>query len=547
MTTPQAGILLYEPNSMVLARRSNLQPTPTAATDSASPHVDSPVLRTNFTTPAPYDEYKESPSPVLGDSTAVLGEFGPQTPKVQTLSVFAGATIGTGLGILFYQLQIGTEWLKVVSLPGDLYIRALRCLIVPMVFCVLTIVVAETVALGRTSIFRLRTLLPYLVSSITAALQGTALAMVFQSFFVAATKGPTHGAPVTTSYNLTMQCADGLFLAAVNGSLGCFANSSSVSEAVFGAKSMVAAAAVGSNLGQLSLMDQVTAIANLVVTANIFGSLVDGSLLSIVFFSFPLGYVVAHSTDGSDDSNLILSLLRQLRNVFLRLLYGLLKVTPIAVGFLIAAAVAKFDFQGGNQVGYLFVAYLIGVVTHTLIVLPLIVSIWTKSNPFTFLRHLVPAYVFAFGCASSMATLPVAVACIQRAKVSRALSLVAMPFGTPANLNGPALYYPIAVVFMATIDGHGDKLTPLRWIFIFIVGWLGSMGTAPVPNGGMVYLMTLWTTCFPSVTLPPSFAVVLAADFIRDRISTVVNVNGNAMVTRILADEIDATFEVQFL
>ncbi|KAH9114647.1 hypothetical protein LEN26_000137 [Aphanomyces euteiches] len=294
-----------------------------------------------------------------------------------------------------------------------------------------------------------------------------------------------------------MQCADGLFLTAVNGSLGCFANSSSVPEAVFGAKSMVAAAAVGSNLGQLSLMDQVTAIANLVVTANIFGSLVDGSLLSIVFFSFPLGYVI-----------------------------------PIAVGFLIAAAVAKFDFQGGNQVGYLFVAYLIGV---------------TKSNPFTFLRHLVPAYVFAFGCASSMATLPVGMACIQRAKVSRALSLVAMPFGTPANLNGPALYYPIAVVFMATIDGHDDKLTPLRWIFIFIVGWLGSMGTAPVPNGGVVYLMTLWTTCFPSVPLPPSFAVVLAADFIRDRISTVVNVNGNAMVTRILADEIDATFEVQFL
>ncbi|CAK4598223.1 unnamed protein product, partial [Aphanomyces euteiches] len=278
-----------------------------------------------------------------------LGEFGPQTPKVQTLSVFAGATIGTGLGILFYQLQIGTEWLKLVSLPGDLYIRALRCLIVPMVFCVLTIVVSETVALGRTSIFRLRTLLPYLVSSITAALQGTALAIVFQSFFVAATKAPTRGAPVTTSYNLTMQCADGLFLTAVNGSLGCFANSSSVPKAVFGAKSMVAAAAVGSNLGQLSLMDQLTAIANLVVTANIFGSLVDGSLLSIVFFSFPLGYVVAHSTDGSEDSNIILSLLRQLRNVFLRLLYGLLKVTPIAVGFLIAAAVAKFDFQGETK------------------------------------------------------------------------------------------------------------------------------------------------------------------------------------------------------
>ncbi|CAK4249577.1 unnamed protein product [Aphanomyces euteiches] len=305
-----------------------------------------------------------------------------------------------------------------------------------MVFCVLTIVVSETVALGRTSIFRLRTLLPYLVSSITAALQGTALAIVFQSFFVAATKAPTRGAPVTTSYNLTMQCADGLFLTAVNGSLGCFANSSSVPKAVFGAKSMVAAAAVGSNLGQLSLMDQVTAIANLVVTANIFGSLVDGSLLSIVFFSFPLGYVVAHSTDGSEDSNIILSLLRQLRNVFLRLLYGLLKVTPIAVGFLIAAAVAKFDFQGETNAG-------------------------------------------PFKCA-----------------------------GVPNGI---------------------------------------SMGTAPVPNGGVVYLMTLWTTCFPSVPLPPSFAVVLAADFIRDRISTVVNVNGNAMVTRILADEIDATFEVQFL
>ncbi|KAF0691354.1 Aste57867_17395 [Aphanomyces stellatus] len=570
------GVLLYEGGGLDGDRHrgmSTANPSSTGQSSSSRPRHPLPHesfnLRTNFTTAQPTthvydDDDKPSPSPILGDyvdhrglynttTSPTPGDFGPTPPTLQAWVVLVSAVVGAGLGVLFFNLHIGPEWLKVVSLPGNLYVRALQCLIVPMVFCVLTIVVAETVSMGRTSIFRLRTLVPFLLSSLLAAAQGTALAYMFQSAFTKHTSQvATAAPPVVTTFNLTMLCANGLVVAAVNNTVACLAPSlvaNATTTTTFVAQSQTAAAAVGSAMGQLSLMDQVTGILDLMVTSNIFHSLVDGDLLSIVIFSFPLGYVVAKSTcDVDGRPNVVLVLLRQLRNIFLLLLHGLLTVTPAAVGFLMAAAIAKFDAQGitnvMSQIGTLFAAFLIGVCTHNLVVLPLLVFLTTKSNPFAYMQQLVPAYVFAFSCASSMATLPVVVVCIQRAAVSRTLALITMPFGTPVNMNGAGLYYPLAVVFMACMAGVGDRLDLSRWAIIFVVGWLGSMGTAPVPNAGMVYILTLWKTCFPADPLPTSFAFIVAADFIVDRIATAANVNGNAMVTRILADQVDETFEV---
>ncbi|KAF0692076.1 Aste57867_16791 [Aphanomyces stellatus] len=571
-----AGILLYDGQSRDRqASATNPSSNGTAKSNRPrnTPH-ESYNLRTNFTTQLPpetpaslhhlqsaYDEYKISPSPILGDQvplerppTAGISGYDddgmPLLPSFNPLAITAGAVAGLGFGILFFYLHLGPEWQKVLTLPGNLYIRALRCLIVPMVFCVLTIVVAENVSMGRTSIFRLRTLVPFLASGWTATAQGAIIAYVFKGYFATGGGGGSSIASppanaVATAFNLTMQCANGLYLASTPTGLACAAPDAT--NATFMAHSLAASAGVGASMNQLSLMDQVTAILNLMVTSNILTSLVNGDLLSIVLFCFPLGYVVAKSTDSSE-TNHVLSLLRQLRNLFLLLLFGLLRATPVAIAVLLASAIAAFDANHLDtmmtQIGYYFASFLVGVFTHNMLVLPALVFAWTRANPFAFMAKLVPAYLFAFSCASSMATLPLAVACIQRAAVSRHLALVTMPFGTPANMNGCALYYPISVVFMASTAGLADQLTISRWAIIVVVGWMGSMGTAPVPHAGLVYVLTLWSTCFPAVPLPPSFSILVAADFIFDRIATAMNVNGNAMVTRILADQVDETFEV---
>ncbi|OQR82278.1 dicarboxylate/amino acid:cation (Na or H) symporter (DAACS) family protein [Thraustotheca clavata] len=163
-----------------------------------------------------------------------------------------------------------------------------------------------------------------------------------------------------------------------------------------------------------------------------------------------------------------------------------------------------------------------------------------RINPYAYMRQLIPAYVFGFGCSSSMATLPVAVTVIhQTRKVSWSTANIAMCLGTPANLNAPALFLPTMVVFMAQVSGHRSDLTTPKIVILFFISLLGSMGTAPVPNAGLVMLLTTWKTVFPNIPLPHSFVYIVAMDFFLDRISTMVNLNGNMMVTRILASTMD--------
>ncbi|ETV98927.1 hypothetical protein H310_08415 [Aphanomyces invadans] len=564
------GILLFEesPRPQRFSYKSNPSSKPSSGkrAPANAPH-DSGYVRTNFMSAQPltnvmpsnpYDSYFETPVLEHTETTSTGSIKSKQTefaaPQFQSFYVVIGAFLGIGVGFGMYYLHIGTELEKALTLPGDLFVRALRCLIVPLVFCVMTIVVTESVCLGRSSIMRLRTLLPYIASSVVSTVQGTVLALLFKDYFVPrGPRGTADGAASTGAlFNLTLQCANGKLLTLLaNGTLGCVATNATA-PALFLAANHTMATTTSTTITivdhQLSLVDHIVAICNLLVPGNIFQSLVDGSLLSIVMFSFPLGVALAQSAPNGAD-NVVLNCVRQLRNIFVQLLNGLLTITPVAVVFLMGGAIAKVDQQDISEVisqmGYLFLAFMIGAVSHAIVVLPLVVYLWVKVNPYTYLQQLIPAYVFAFGCASSMATLPVAIECIQRTKVSRSLAHIAMPFGTPVNLNASGIYYPLAVVFMATMSGHGDLLTPVRFCVIFFVSLLGSIGTAPVPNAGLVYVMTLWKTCFPTVDLPITFSLIVTADILLDRLSTVLNVNGNAMATRILAEQIDETFEVQ--
>ncbi|KAH9155730.1 hypothetical protein AeNC1_019222, partial [Aphanomyces euteiches] len=153
------------------------------------------------------------------------------------------------------------------------------------------------------------------------------------------------------------------------------------------------------------------------------------------------------------------------RNVFLFLLHKLLMITPVAVVFLMASAIGSMGSENVGEVmsniGFFFLAFMTGVLVHSFLVLPLVLYLWTRANPYAYIKHLFPAYVFAYGCSSSMGTLPVAMACIQNAHVSRALIHMTMPYGTATNLNACGIYFPLALVFMANMSGLGDELTLL--------------------------------------------------------------------------------------
>ncbi|KDO17737.1 hypothetical protein SPRG_16628 [Saprolegnia parasitica CBS 223.65] len=347
----------------------------------------------------------------------------------------------------------------------------------------------------------------------------------------------------------TLQCHNSNYLEMLpSGRIACSAANASQSSTLFDVIDVNGLYRFETPFQTLTLTDQLISVLQLIVTDNIFNAVQNGSLLSIIMFALPFGVAIAKSFAGPISDNLLVVLIKQTRNAMLILINTVMRLTPIAVVFLIASAVISFSSNANNvagQVGFAVLAFVLGSISHVLLVMPIFLFLTTRINPYNYLRQLTSAYVFAFGCASSMAALPIAVSSIhQTRQVSRPFAQLIMTLGTPVNLNACGMYYPILVTFMAKMSGNGDSLGLPQWIVMFFVSILASMGTAPVPNSGLVMLITVWKTVFPSKDLPAAFSYVVAIDFIMDRIATMVNLNGNMVVTRILSEQVDEAMEV---
>ncbi|EQC25485.1 hypothetical protein SDRG_16656 [Saprolegnia diclina VS20] len=484
--------------------------------------------------------------PVLEDTNDVkhlaTGNFDARSSSVfvNSIAVVVGTGVGVGLGFLLATLDIGREARQWMALPGDLFVRALRCLIVPLVFCSMTVSIAEVVLLNRTSVLTLRTALVFFLTSSLAVVQGMVVALVFRAMYIAPDITASTAASSSAAI-IGLKCANGLFLgAAENGSIACIQPNVTLAS-LYEINDINNVLNLQGKFQQLSLTDQVIAIIYNMVSDNIFHSLANGSLLSIIVFALPLGFAVAKSHSGDASSNGLLNLLRQSRNALLSLINNVLALTPIAVCFLVSSSVLTYNANASNfvsQAGYLVLAFVSGVVCHVFLALPLLLFLFTRINPYNYLRQLFPAYVFAFGCSSSMAALPVAMTVVhQTRQVSRGFGRLVLCLGTPVNTNASGLYYPLMTTFLAI--SSGSSLETPQLVVLFFVSLLGCMGTAPVPNASLVMLVTVWKTVFPNATLPTAFVSIVAIDVLLDRICTMVNLNGNMVATRILAAHLD--------
>ncbi|OQS02872.1 dicarboxylate/amino acid:cation (Na or H) symporter (DAACS) family protein [Thraustotheca clavata] len=461
-----------------------------------------------------------------------------------SLAILICAGLGASLGVALGKANPSADTQALVALPGNLFVRCLKCLIVPLVLCMMSVSVAEVLELKRTSLLTWRTAGLFFLTSFLSACQGITFALIYKSvieYDIESSDSKANSLPM-----VALKCANGLFLhTAENGSVSCLEKFSNGTTNQYSLLDVNNVLNLASSTTALSLTDQAISIVDQLVPDNLFNALSQGTLLSVIAFALPFGFAISLSHNTHNGPNQLLLFVRQVRNALLLLVSAILRFTPIAVLFLIADATATYTStasQFASQAGYAVLFYFIGVVTHVGIVLPLVTVLLIRINPYAYMRQLVPAYVFGFGCMSSLATLPVAVAVIhQTRKVTRSTANLVMCLGTPTNMNAAGLYHPTMVVFMAQISGHGSELTTPKIVILFFISLLGSMGTAPVPNAGLIMLLTVWKTVFPDIALPHSFVYVVAMDFLLARVRVMVNLNGNMIVTRILANSLDET------
>ena len=270
------------------------------------------------------------------------------------------------------------------------------------------------------------------------------------------------------------------------------------------------------------------------VPDNAFAALSDNSLmLQVIFFTIFLG--ISMLLIGEEKSKPLKDFFDALNEVVLKMVDLIMLSAPVAVFALLANVVVS----SGDPDLLLALLKYSGVVILGLVLMivfySLVVGTFTRYNPLTFLKKMIPAHLLAFSTSSSAATLPVTMERVEEhIGVDKEISSFVLPVGATINMDGTSLYQAVAAVFIA--EALKFDLTFADQLTIVMTALLASIGSAAVPGAGMVMLViVLESIGFPPDKLAIGLALIFAVDRPLDMLRTVVNVTGDATVAMMVA------------
>jgi len=403
-----------------------------------------------------------------------------------------------------------------------------------MVFVSMIVSMVDMMTVGKAGDIAKKTILFYLFTTVMAAIFGVISILVFESSFSQKTIEPA--GPTMMKFGCNNE---GTYITEKeDGSLVCTASTANITstEIVVTDVSGSFTASGSEDFVEVSLSDTFyEGIFLKCVPDNIINAFTEGNFLSVLFFGAMLGLALGSVLDKKARSE-VMPFLEELLEVFILFINWIIKCTPFAVTSLIANAIGGEDDLGEafTNVGYLMLAVVFGMLLHIIIVFVGVHWLVTKSNPFTYLSCLFPAQALAFACASSAATLPVTMETVQKTKVvPEAIARFVLPLGATINMDGGAIYFPIACVWLAVLNGY--EVTAANLVLLVIVSTFGSAGAAPVPSASLVLVITAYNTVFGATGTPNGFSFIVAIDWFCDRLRTTMNVTGDAVVARMIA------------
>lgn len=253
---------------------------------------------------------------------------------------------------------------------------------------------------------------------------------------------------------------------------------------------------------------------------NPFKALAEGKVLSVVIFALFLGIALVM---GGERYQNILVLLQETLEITMRIVNWIMVLAPYGIAALLIKLVATQDV-GMLKTLAEFVAVVAGtLLTHGMVILPLLMFLFTGKSPLWFWRGARPALITAFATSSSSATLPITMRCATKnLNVKPEIAGFVIPLGATMNMDGTALYEAAAALFIANLVGV--DLTIVQQLIVFLTAMLASVGAPGIPSAGMVTMVLV----LQSVGLPAeAIAILLPVDRMLDTLRTTVNVEGD--------------------
>ncbi|MEE9361022.1 MAG: dicarboxylate/amino acid:cation symporter [Cellulophaga sp.] len=411
--------------------------------------------------------------------------------------------IGMLLGVIFGYVMLQVDWGKEFVLDwinplGSIFIKLLKLIAIPLILASLIKGISDLKNISKFRNIGLRTIAIYISTTVIAISIGLILVNVMQ---------PGDGISEETITKLTET----------------YANDSGVT-------SKLAEASKQQSNRPLQFLEDM-------VPDNLFKAMSDnGLMLQVIFFTILFG--ISMLLIGEERAKPMKGFFDALNDIILKMVDLIMLIAPFAVFALLANVVAS----SGDPDLLLALLKYAGVVVLGLFLMivfySVLVSVYTKKNPFWFLKEISPAQLLAFSTSSSAATLPVTMERVEEhIGVDKEVSSFVLPVGATINMDGTSLYQGVAAVFISQALGFdlslGDQLT------IVLTALLASIGSAAVPGAGMVMLViVLESIGFPPDKLAIGLALIFAVDRPLDMCRTVVNVTGDAMVAMMVAKSV---------
>ncbi len=257
---------------------------------------------------------------------------------------------------------------------------------------------------------------------------------------------------------------------------------------------------------------------------NPFKAFSEGNVLAVVVFALFIGVALVA---GGEKFTTVRKISHQLFEIMMLMIGWIMKIAPIGIFALLAKLVATEDVSVLSRLAE-FAAVVTGTtIFHGLVVLPLLLWVFGKMNPLTFFKGTRSALITAFATSSSSATMPLSMKCAQENLGVRPQTVgFVIPLGTQLNMDGTALYEAAAALFIANLMGL--DLTLGQQLVVCATAMIASLGAPGIPSAGMVTMIMV----LQSVGLPAeAIAILLPIDRLLDTVRTVVNVQGDMMIS----------------
>ncbi|HEX9760508.1 MAG TPA: dicarboxylate/amino acid:cation symporter [Candidatus Acidoferrales bacterium] len=417
-----------------------------------------------------------------------------ETKKQMPLAtrIFIGLLIGAAAGVAANLLWAGSprlEWMvsSITEPAGQMWLRALIMIVLPLVFASLALGVAGLGDLRKLGRVGAKTLLYFLAM--------TAISTVIGLVLVNA---------IRPGVGLDEQTRDRLM-------------------------ETYATQADSGRLAAEGMKFDISLLVN-IVPRNPVKSLVDFDMLAVIFFSLMFG--VGLALIPTHRAEPMIRFLEGLSDVVVAIIDLVMRIAPYGVFALIFTVTARFGYDLLLKLGFYVITVLLGLAIHMFVVFPVLVKVLGGLNPFSFFRKVRAVMVTAFSTSSSSATLPTTLRVAEtEIGVPKQISGFVLPLGATMNLNGTALFEGVTVLFIAQV--FGMELSLSAQVTVVVMSVITAVGAAGVPSGSIPLLILV----AEAVGVPGGgIALILGVDRILDMCRTTVNVVGDvtaaAYITR---------------